>query len=175
MTRTTQPHLVSSPLSHNGIAKWCGAALLSTTERSLHSPTLSYWSSSLLNFYSLLLKFYSMERYYFLQRWSYTHLVKFYSMESLLSLTEVYSTTFYWGYSTLIYLTNLNGQEILLQLTKKIKTKMLNENFCFSSHSWSVKSDVRSIFIYNPDLSNIVIIYIMKISSTLFLYKEVFS
>lgn len=137
--------------------------------------TLSYWSSSLLNFYSLLLKFYSMERYYFLQRWSYTHLVKFYSMESLLSLTEVYSTTFYWGYSTLIYLTNLNGQEILLQLTKKIKTKMLNENFCFSSHSWSVKSDVRSIFIYNPDLSNIVIIYIMKISSTLFLYKEVFS
>ena len=39
---------------------------------------------------------------------------------------------------------------------------------------WIVKLDVRSNFIYNPDLYNYVIIYIMKISSTLFLYKEVF-
>ena len=53
------------------------------------------------------------------------------------------------------------------------KQKMV-QHFCFSSHSWSVKLDVRSNFIYNPDLYNYVIIYIMKISSTLFLYKEVF-
>ena len=54
------------------------------------------------------------------------------------------------------------------------KQKMV-QHFCFSSHSWSVKLDVRSNFIYNPDLYNYVIIYIMKISSTLFSIKRCFS
>ena len=59
-------------------------------------------------------------------------------------------------------------------LLRRSNKKKMVQHFCFSSHSWSVKLDVRSNFIYNPDLYNYVIIYIMKISSTLFLYKEVF-
>ena len=145
-----------------------------------------------------------VEQFYnFLLRRPYSLLPKFYSMELLLlptkelvlylllksTLWNLYywggstiscwsllcgaSTTFYWGNSTVFSLTNLNGQEILTAY-KEDQTKKNGSTFCVSSHSWSVKLDVRSNFIYNPDLYNNVIIYIMKISSTLFLYKEVF-
>ena len=97
--------------------------------------------------------------------------------EVLLSPAEVYSVELLLPSTEEILLSSPSQTSMVkksLQLTKKIKQKEMVQHFCFSSHSWSVKLDVRSNFIYNPDLYNYVIIYIMKISSTLFLYKEVF-
>ena len=120
---------------------------ISTTEEVLLSPAEVYSMESQLlrKFYYLLLKSTLWSFYYLLLR-------KFYC---LLPHKPQWSRNPY-------------------SLLRRSNKKKMVQHFCFSSHSWSVKLDVRSNFIYNPDLYNYVIIYIMKISSTLFLYKEVF-
>ena len=129
------------------LSKWCGAVLQLSSKKALLSPSkvLLYGIST--------------------------------TEEVLLSPAEVYSVELLLPSTEEILLSSPSETSMVkksLQLTKKIKQKKMVQHFCFSSHSWSVKLDVRSNFIYNPDLYNYVIIYIMKISSTLFLYKEVF-
>ena len=168
------------------LSKWCGAVLQLSSKKALLSPskvllygtfTTSYKGACTLS----PAEIYSMEslllrRFYFLLLRSTLWNLYYWgsSTISCWSLLCGASTTFYWGNSTVFSLTNLNGQEILTAYQEDQTKKKWFNIFCFSSHSWSVKLDVRSNFIYNPDLYNYVIIYIMKISSTLFLYKEVF-
>ena len=148
------------------------------------NDVVQFYNLFLRRLYSLLLKFYSME----LLLLPTKELVLYLLLKSTLwnlyywgsSTISCWSLLFYYFYYLLLrkfYCLlphkpqwSINPYSLLRRSNKK---KWFNI-FCFSSHSWSVKLDVRSNFIYNPDLYNNVIIYIMKISSTLFLYKEVF-
>ena len=149
-------------------SKWCGAVLQLSSKKALLSPskvllygtfTTSYkgaWSLSPAEVYSM--ESLLLRRFYYLllksTLWSFYYLLlrKFYC---LLPHKPQWSRNPY-------------------SLPRRSNKQKMVQHFCFSSHSWSVKLDVRSNFIYNPDLYNNVITYIMKISSTLFLYKEVF-